>query len=102
MNQIIELNKDSIYKLCQENSVEKLYAFGSVLNDDFSDKSDIDFIVKFSDNVPLLMYADNYFALLFSFEKLFRRDIDLITQKSLRNPYFIAEINATKQLVYAT
>ena len=101
MNQIIELNKHSIYKLCQENSVEKLYAFGSVLNDDFSDKSDIDFIVKFSDNVPLLLYADNYFALLFSFEKLFKRDIDLITQKSLRNPYFIAEIDATKQLVYA-
>jgi len=47
------------------------------------------------------LYADNYFALLFSFEKLFKRDIDLITQKSLRNPYFIAEIDATKQLVYA-
>ena len=102
MNSIIENNKASIFKLCQENRVEKLYAFGSVVSENFTDKSDIDFIVEFKNDVPLLEFADVYFSLLFSFEDFFRRDIDLITEKSLKNPYFIAEVNATKQLIYAT
>ena len=102
MNLIIENNKSVINKFCQENKVDKLYAFGSVLNDNFSDKSDIDFIVEFNKDIPLLEYSDVYFSLLFSFEDYFRRHIDLITEKSLKNPFFIAEINATKHLIYAT
>lgn len=102
MNLIIENNKSVINKFCQENKVEKLYVFGSVLNNNFSDKSDIDFIVEFNKDIPLLEYSDFYFSLLFSFEDYFKRDIDLITEKSLKNPFFIAEINATKQLIYAT
>ena len=101
MNLIIENNKLIINKFCQENRVEKLYAFGSVLSENFTDNSDIDFIVEFKKDVPLLEFADIYFSLLFSFEDFFKRDIDLITEKSLKNPYFIAEVNATKQLIYA-
>lgn len=100
MNSIIENNKSSIDKLCQENRVEKLYVFGSVLNENFNENSDIDFIVEFNETIPLLSYADNYFDLLFSFEDLFKREIDLVTQNSLRNPYFILEVNNTKKLVY--
>jgi len=32
---------------------------------------------------------------------LFKRDIDLVTENSLKNPYFIEELNETKQLIYA-
>jgi predicted nucleotidyltransferase len=102
MNSIIENNKSSIAKLCKENKVDKLYAFGSVLTDNFNEKSDIDFVVSFNNQIKLLDYADNYFNLLFSFEDLFNKKIDLITEKSLKNPYFIKEVNETKQLVYGT
>jgi predicted nucleotidyltransferase len=102
MNTIIENNKASIFKLCLENRVQKLYVFGSVLTENFSENSDIDFLVKFNENIPLLEYADNYFELLFAFEDLFNKKIDLISEKSLKNPYFIKEVNNTKQLVYAT
>lgn len=102
MNSIIENNKSSIAKLCKENKVDKLYAFGSVLNDNFNENSDIDFVVSFNNQIKLLDYADNYFNLLFSFEDLFNKKIDLITEKSLKNPYFIKEVNETKQLVYGT
>lgn len=70
------------------------------MNENFNENSDIDFIVEFNETIPLLSYADNYFDLLFSFEDLFKREIDLVTQNSLRNPYFILEINNTKKLVY--
>ena len=102
MNSIIENNKSSIAKLCIENKVDKLYAFGSVLTDNFNENSDIDFVVSFNNQIKLLDYADNYFNLLFSFEDLFNKKIDLITEKSLKNPYFIKEVNETKQLVYGT
>ena len=101
MNSIIENNKFSIEKLCKENKVDKLYVFGSVLNEKFNEKSDLDFLVSFNKNIELLDYADNYFNFLFSLEDLFSRDIDLVTEKSLKNPYFIKELENTKQLIYA-
>lgn len=102
MNSIIENNKFSIEKLCKENKVDKLYVFGSVLNEKFNENSDLDFLVSFNKNIELLDYADNYFNFLFSLEDLFSRDIDLVTEKSLKNPYFIKELENTKQLIYAT
>lgn len=101
MNSIIENNKSSIDKLCKENKVEKLYVFGSVLNENFNENSDIDFIVKFNESIPLLEYGDNYFELLFAFEDLFNKKVDLISEKSLKNPFFLKEVNITKKLIYA-
>ncbi len=101
MNSIIENNKLAIDKLCQENKVEKLYVFGSVLNESFNENSDIDFIISFDESIPLLSYSDYFFNVLFGFEDLFKREIDLITERSLYNPYFIKELNDTKQIIYA-
>lgn len=47
-------------------------------------------------------YADTYFDLADRFEHLFRRPVDLITDKSLSNPYFIESINKTKIQVYGS
>ena len=101
MNSIIEYNKSSIDKLCKGNRVDKLYVFGSVLNENFNENSNIDFIVKFNESIPILEYGDNYFELLFAFENLFNKKIDLLSEKSLKNPYFISEVNKTKELIYA-
>jgi predicted nucleotidyltransferase len=32
--------------------------------------------------------------------ELFNRDVDLVTERSLKNPFFIQEIEETKRLVY--
>ncbi len=77
-----------------------LFAFGSVLTDKFSPQSDIDFLVYFSDAIPLLDYADNYFDFKFALEDLFHREIDLTEGKALKNPYFIKEVVETKQIIY--
>jgi predicted nucleotidyltransferase len=45
-------------------------------------------------------YADTYFELAEKFEKLFHRPVDLVTDKSLSNPYFIESINQNKLLIY--
>lgn len=99
MNSIIENNKAAIDKLCQENRVEKLYVFGSVLNENFNAESDIDFIVDIKNEDPF-QYTDNYFNLLFGFEDLFNKKIDLLENKTISNPFFIKNIEKSKQLIY--
>ena len=92
---------EEIKLLCQKNRVKELYVFGSVLSDRFSDKSDIDFIVEIDINDPL-EYADNYFTLKFALEDLFKRPVDLLEERALKNPYLIESINNSKTLLYAT
>jgi predicted nucleotidyltransferase len=77
-----------------------MYVFGSVCTDKFNDNSDIDILISF-DNISIDKYTDNYFDLHYKLEDLFGRKIDLLTDKSLSNPYFIKELEQTKQLIYA-
>ena len=96
-----ELNQhiDQIRKLCTRNGVKSLFAFGSVTTDQFKPESDIDFIVDIENNDPL-SYSDSYFRLKFELEQLLKRQIDLLEQKAIKNPFFKEEIEKTKVLIY--
>ncbi len=96
---LINQNIEFINALCKSHKVKSLYAFGSVLTDKFNDKSDIDLIVNFSD-VQLLDYADNYFDLKFSLEDTFKRSVDLLEEKAIKNPYLKRAIEKNMQLIY--
>ena len=98
MNEIDKYSAD-IQKLCTKYNVKTLYAFGSVLTDKYSGKSDLDFLVDF-DAIDLNLYADNYFNLKFSLEDVLNRSIDLIEEKAIRNPYFKQVVNSQRKLVY--
>ena len=87
------------FGLCVQNKVGRLFVFGSVLTSRFKHDSDIDFIVDFKD-VDLYDYADNYFELKFSLENIFKRDIDLLEDKAIKNPYLRQSIDSSKQLIY--
>ena len=89
-----------IQKLCEQHKVERLYAFGSVLTERFSKNSDVDFLYTFKNDIPLLEVVDYYFNFQNDLEKTLCRSVDLTSEKDLKNPYFIKEVNATKQLIY--
>ncbi len=95
----IQIHQNVIAQLCEKYNVEKLYVFGSILTEKFNENSDIDFIVKFN-QLDLSKYADNYFDLKFSLEEILKREIDLLEEKSIKNPYFLEVINHQKQLIY--
>ena len=97
--ELISQYQNQIRILCRKHRVSELFVFGSVLRDSFNEESDIDFVVDFSD-VSLEDYADNYFDLKFSLERIFERDVDLLERKAIRNPYLLESIDSTKQLVY--
>ena len=96
---IIDQNIDQIRDLCAKHKVAKLFVFGSVLSGRFKKDSDIDLIVDFRE-IDLYDYADNYFDLKFALEKIFNRQVDLLEDKAINNPYLRQSIDASKQLVY--
>jgi predicted nucleotidyltransferase len=100
MNKLILNNIDTIKELCKKYEVKSMYLFGSSSKGEFRETSDIDILITFHD-IPIDRYTDNYFELHYELEALFNRDIDLITEKSLSNPYLIKSIEETKQLLYA-
>jgi uncharacterized protein len=100
MQDIIFQKSDHLEQLCRKHKVLELYVFGSVVSNSFNEKSDIDFLVYFDANIPLLEYSDNYFELKFALEDLFGRKIDLVEGHALRNKYFIQEVNGTKIKIY--
>jgi uncharacterized protein len=99
MNTLISDKLDSIKILCENHNVKELYAFGSISTDYFTEKSDVDLLVSFN-TMGFSEYADNYFIFAENLEKLFNRHVDLITEKSLSNPYFVESVNKSRVQIY--
>ena len=100
MDKIVTDRIDELKRLCNTYNVKSMYVFGSVCTDKFNDNSDIDILISF-ETLSIDQYTDNYFDLHYKLQDLFGRKIDLLTDKSLSNPYFIKGLEQTKQLIYA-
>ena len=98
MNFIQTFNKE-ITNLCKTHKVKSLYAFGSVITDKFNQDSDVDLIVDFQ-QLDVLDYGDNYYDLKFALEDIFKRNVDLLEDKAIINPYFLKTLNQNKKLIY--
>lgn len=98
---IIENNLHKIIDLCRRFHVRKLWVFGSILTPRFNAASDVDFCVDFDwENIPLRDSAENFFGFQEALESLLSRKIDLTDDSAVRNPYFRAELNETRKLIY--
>ena len=100
MNSIIQNQLNTIKELCKQYKVKSLYTFGSVNTPNFTDKSDIDLLIDFDQDISIEDYTDNFFTLREKFSKLFKRDIDLVTRRALSNPFFIQDVEQSKVLIY--
>jgi len=101
MTFIIEKNKNRLIELCRKYHVIQLDVFGSVATDEFdAETSDIDFLVQFDSSVKQNRF-DNFFALRRELMTLFGREVDLVEPGGLRNPYFIEQVNQTREKIYA-
>jgi predicted nucleotidyltransferase len=96
---IVERQIDSVKQLCDRYKVKSLYLFGSALTDRFSDKSDVDLLVEFK-RMALKNYADNYFDFKYSLQDTLNREVDLLENKAIKNPYLRHSIDRNKKLIY--
>jgi predicted nucleotidyltransferase len=97
---IISIKTAALDSICKYFGVRELYAFGSVINNQLKDDSDLDFLVVFDRKSPHGAF-DQYMGLKMALESEFERPVDLVTQKLFRNPLFQSEIDSTKVLLYA-
>ncbi len=94
----IELPKDKVVAFCRRHHIHKLSLFGSVLREDFTPESDIDFLVEFLSGTKV-----TYFDLAQMERELSQmldgRKIDLRTPAEL-SPYFRDRVLATAVVQY--
>ena len=89
----------AIEEICRRYPVKRLSIFGSALTDRFGPKSDVDLIVEY-DREKVVSWARAYFDLARDFEQYFRRPVDLMTDKPIRNSYLRRQVEQTKKLIY--
>jgi predicted nucleotidyltransferase len=98
--ELIEQKKSSIADLCRQHEVRRLDLFGSAARGDFQpEQSDLDFIVQFQ-RTGYAGYADAFLNFADALEELLGRKVDLLTERMIRNPYFRATVEASRQTVY--
>jgi len=100
---MLELEKDiqnALTELCKKYYVESFALFGSAARNQMTKDSDVDFLVKFNTELQLLDYADNYFDLKRALESLLEKKVDLVSEKSLKNPILKKNIEQSKVLLY--
>lgn len=96
----LKKHKKSITRLCKKYFVQKMYVFGSYAKETMHAGSDVDMLVYFKKDLPLIDYADNFFDLKYELEEVLGKTVDLVSGKPMSNPYFIDDINKTKLLIY--
>lgn len=99
-NPLIQNKLNDINRLMKQYHIKRAYLFGSSVKDTFNETSDIDVLVDVDDNIEPVKLGGYLWDLQFDLEKLLDRKVDLLTSRSLKNPYFINEVNATKLLIY--
>lgn len=88
-----------IAAICQRYGVVRLELFGSAAQGTFdAAASDLDFVVDLGPYEREI--ATRYIQLADDLEALFGRPVDLLTVPSIRNEYFIQELNASRQVLY--
>lgn len=99
MVQLIEDKRDQLIDLCRAFRVARLDVFGSAAQGTFRpESSDLDFIARF-EGTRDPDYAERFYRFAEALEVLFGRPVDVLTERMIRNPYFRATVEETRQSV---
>lgn len=97
---LLTSHRVQVAEACRRHFVTRLYAFGSVLRDDFASESDIDLLVEFAP-VEASGFEHPYWSLAEELEAIFGRRIDLVMVSAVTNPYLADELEDTREVLYA-
>ncbi len=97
---LIDDHRTAIAELCRKYGVRRLDVFGSVLRDDFDpERSDVDFLYEWDGATDRNRFHD-LMDLKEELASLLGRPVDLVSATYIRNPYFKAAVEATREPVY--
>jgi len=98
---VLQSKQELISAICRKYRLVRLFAFGSALREDFRPgESDVDLLVEFG---PMDGYdrALAYFDMVEELEAALGIKVDLVMTGAVKNRYISAEIERTKQVLYA-
>jgi hypothetical protein len=96
MNSIIESHLPEIRSLMKHHGVVSAYVFGSAAVGNMTEGSDVDFLVNFDSNLNYTDYSNNYFKLMYALQNLLKKEVDIVAEETLSNPYLLQRINSQK------
>jgi predicted nucleotidyltransferase len=100
MIDLVAKHMNDIAALCRHFGVRRLDLFGSAATDAFDPTtSDLDFVATIADtSAP--NYAERYLDFAEALEALFGRPVDVVIDRSIRNPAFRQAVEATRQPIH--
>ncbi|MGH6797237.1 MAG: nucleotidyltransferase family protein [Roseiarcus sp.] len=97
----ISAHREELRELCRRFHVRRLDLFGSASGTDFdAERSDLDFLVEFDRGAPEASSFKTFFGLKESLEALFGRSVDLVEPSAIRNPYFKASVERSREPIF--
>jgi len=99
MISLISDNLDQIAAICREYRIRKLDLFGSASSGAFDpETSDVDLIADLGEYEPGV--ARRFFRFADALEVLFGREVDVLTEPMIRNPYFRQAVEEQRVNLY--
>jgi hypothetical protein len=95
----ISIPEGRIRDFCRTWKIAELSVFGSVLREDFRPGSDVDVLVTFAKDASWSLY--DWVDMIAELREIFGHDVDLVSSRSLRNPFRRHEILRTRETLYA-
>jgi uncharacterized protein len=99
-----EIPEGAIAEFCRRHGVKRLYLFGSILNEEFDDESDVDVMIEMKDGDAPQSFEES-FGMADELEDIFGRKVDLLDKNSVissTNPHRKKSILESARLVYPT
>ena len=94
----IPIDRSLIADFCRKWKITRLAFFGSVMRDDFRPDSDVDVMVSFNPDSQWSLF--DVVDMKFELEKLFKRDVDIVEDGTIRNPIKRRCIYENLEVVY--
>ncbi len=98
----LQFNREKLGRFCHERGIARLELFGSALNENFRDSSDVDLLATLhSDARPTLL---DWAEMQEQLAKMFGRPVDLVSRRAVersRNRYRKHSILSTATPIYA-
>lgn len=100
VNTRLAIPKTKIAAFCRRWKVVEMGLFGSILREDFDERSDVDVLVTFASETQVSLF--DLAQMQIELEALLGRPVDLVEKDALRNPFRKREILKTARVIYAS
>jgi predicted nucleotidyltransferase len=95
---VADISMQQLAEFCRRRGILRLSLFGSVLRDDFGQDSDVDVLVLLREDAGLSTF--DFIEIRDELSAMFGREVDLLDEGGLRNPFRRREILRTRRVLY--